>query len=297
MADAHLAEDVALATGREIELAEQIVTEAGEAEHETASEHMRAPGKGAHQGGLWHPEGEPPLELQLEGILFVADRPVSMSELMRSLDATKAMVENALRALEETYAGRGMRLQRNQGMVQLASAPAAAPAIQRYLGLEDSAKLSRAALETLSITAYRQPVTRPEVDDLRGVNSDGVMRTLLSRGMIEPVGQRETVGHPIEYGTTFRFLEYFGIGSLDELPPLGALEPIEEDEVEGDDVEARDDGVEDDATTAEEDEAADGSSDVDDVDDVELEGSAATEADPEPVDEAAETETDLAEPA
>ena len=104
--------------------------------------------------------------------------------------------------------------------VQLVSAPEAGPAIQQFLGLDSESKLSRAGLESLSIVAYRQPITRPEIDELRGVNSDGVLRTLLSHGLVAPIGRRETVGHPIEYGTTFQFLEYFGISSLDELPPI-----------------------------------------------------------------------------
>ena len=214
--------DVALMDGPELELAEAIEVSPAAPLDDRAD----PPGSRGRQAALWHAAGvAPSLQAQVEGILFVSDRPVDLGELMRSLDATRAMVEQALDGLATDCAERGLRVQRNNGLVQLVSAPEVAPAIQRFLGLEDSTRLSRAALESLSIIAYRQPITRPEIDALRGVNSDGVMRTLLSRGMVEPVGQRETVGHPIEYGTTFRFLEYFGIGSLDELPPLELASP------------------------------------------------------------------------
>jgi segregation and condensation protein B len=177
----------------------------------------------AAQVALWQLDGEPSAPSALiESILFVADRPVALAELSRALDLSRPAVDQALESLAEDCLTRGVRLQRNNGHVQLVSAPESAPAVQRFLGLEDSARLSRAALEALSIIAYRQPITRPEIDDLRGVNSDGVLRTLLARGMAEPIGQRDTVGHPIEYGTTFRFLEYFGIPSLESLPPLNA---------------------------------------------------------------------------
>jgi len=166
------------------------------------------------------------IALRLEGILFVADRPVAVSELAQVLDAPRPAVERALASLAEACGARGVRLQRNNGHVQLVSAPEAAEDIQRFMGLEASARLSRAALETLSIIAYRQPLTRPEIDALRGVDSDGVMRTLLARGLVEVVGRRETVGHPIEFGTTFQFLEYFGLASLADLPPLEGLDDL-----------------------------------------------------------------------
>lgn len=169
------------------------------------------------------------LRMRLEGILFVADRPVALAELAQALEASRDAVERALADIDAACRDRGVRLQRNGGYVQMVSAPETAEAIQRFLGLEASARLSRAALESLSIIAYRQPLTRPEIDALRGVNSDGVLRTLLARGLVEPVGRRETVGHPVEYGTTFQFLEYFGLGSLADLPPLGMLVEAETD--------------------------------------------------------------------
>lgn len=173
------------------------------------------------------------LRMRLEGILFVADRPVTVAELAQALEATRDAVERVLSDLDDACRARGVRLQRSGGHVQMVSAPEAADAIQRFLGLEASARLSRAALECLSIIAYRQPLTRPEIDALRGVNSDGVLRTLLARGLVAPLGRRETVGHPVEYGTTFQFLEYFGLGSLADLPPLGVLVDADADADDG----------------------------------------------------------------
>jgi segregation and condensation protein B len=160
------------------------------------------------------------LEAAVEALLFVADSPVSVGRLAEALQVTPAQVEHALDDLEATYAERGLRLQRAGSRVQLITTPEVAPAIERFLGLEARAHLSRAALETLAIVAYRQPITRPEIEGIRGVSSDSVLRTLLSVGLVEEVGRATTVGRPILYGSTFEFLQYFGLSSLDELPPL-----------------------------------------------------------------------------
>jgi segregation and condensation protein B len=111
--------------------------------------------------------------------------------------------------------------------VQLTTAPAASAIIERFLGLEMTTRLSQAALEVLAIVAYMQPVTRPQIDDIRGVNSDGALRTLLGKGMVEELGRMETPGRPILYGTTIEFLQYFGLTSVDELPPLAVDEEEE----------------------------------------------------------------------
>lgn len=164
--------------------------------------------------------GSVPLSALVEGVLFVTDAPVAVTDLARALGVERPQIERSLGDLASRYASRGIRLQRVNGHVQLVSAPEVAWAVERFYGLEASAKLSGPALETLSIIAYRQPITRPEIEAVRGVDCDGVVRTLLSRGLVEAVGERTTVGHPIEYGTTFLFLEYFGLTSLEELPPL-----------------------------------------------------------------------------
>lgn len=157
---------------------------------------------------------------QVESLLFVADAPVSVGRLAEALQVTPGQVEHALSELEGTYESRGLRLQRAGSRVQLITVPEAAPAVERFLGLEAQTRLSRAALETLAIIVYRQPITRPEIELIRGVGSDSVLRTLLSAGLIEEVGRATTVGRPILYGTTFEFLQHFGLRRLDELPPL-----------------------------------------------------------------------------
>jgi len=156
----------------------------------------------------------------IESLLFVADAPVTPAQLAAALDVEPKAVEEALDQLAADYQQRGLRLQRKAGRVQLVTAPEAAPAVERFLGLELSSKLSPAALETLAIVAYRQPVTRAQVEAIRGVNSDSVLRTLINKGLIEEVGRLEQVGRPILYGTTFEFLQYFGLQDLQDLPPL-----------------------------------------------------------------------------
>jgi segregation and condensation protein B len=158
------------------------------------------------------------LVAQIEAVLFVAERPVTVTELAKLLRVPADAVEDAVAALSAAYAGRGLSLQRQSEELQLVSAPAAAGVVQRFLGLEMSAKLSAAALETLAVVAYRQPVTRAQIEAIRGVNPDHALSNLVARGLVAEVGRLETVGRPIQYGTTFEFLRAFGLRSLDELP-------------------------------------------------------------------------------
>lgn len=162
----------------------------------------------------------------LEALLFVAPSPVTPAQLAKVLDVPTRQIENELEILEGEYAQRGFRIQRHQGRVQMTSAPEAAPYIENLLGLEASSHLSAAALEALAIIAYKQPITRPQIDALRGVNSDGVLRSLLSKGLIEEVGRAETMGRPMLYATTLDFLQAFGLASLDSLPPLEAEDAV-----------------------------------------------------------------------
>ena len=104
--------------------------------------------------------------------------------------------------------------------MQLTTAPEASAVVERFLGLETTTRLSQAALEVLAIVAYSQPVTRPQVDQLRGVNSDGALRSLLSKGLIEELGRLEKPGRPIIYGTTPDFLQSFGLSALTDMPSL-----------------------------------------------------------------------------
>jgi segregation and condensation protein B len=160
------------------------------------------------------------LEIILEGLLFVASEPVTLTQLAAATDCPVAEIEVALAALTTAYQTRGMRLQRQGQKVQLVSAPELTNYIERFLGLSVAGKLSTAALETLAMIAYRQPITRPEIEAIRGVNSDGVLRTLISKGLVEEIGRLDTVGHPTLFGTTFEFLRYFGLESLKALPDL-----------------------------------------------------------------------------
>ena len=166
----------------------------------------------------------------LESLLFVADEPVTTGRLAQALQVATDSVLTALASLHEACIQRGVRLQRAGDRVQLVSAPEAASHIERFLGLELRSRLSQAALEALSIVAYQQPVTRARVEAVRGVNSDGVLRTLVSKGLIEEVGRLDTVGRPILFGTTFDFLQYFGLESLDVLP---AIELPQDDQLSG----------------------------------------------------------------
>ena len=130
----------------------------------------------------------------LEALLFVSAEPVAPSQLATALDVSTSAVEQGLMQLDGELQMRGLRLQRHNGRVQLTTAPEMAEAIDRFLGLEATSHLSRAALETLAIVAYEQPVTRPQIEAVRGVSSDGVMKSLLSKGLIQDVGRAEGPG-------------------------------------------------------------------------------------------------------
>jgi segregation and condensation protein B len=162
----------------------------------------------------------PALELALETLLFVADGPVEVGRVQRALEVDRAATEAAIARLAESYQSRGVRLQRRGETLQLVSAPEAAEYVERFLGLSESGRLSAAALETLAIVAYRQPATRAQIEAVRGVSADYAIRTLLARSLIQEVGRLETVGRPVLFGTTFEFLQYFGLESLERLPAL-----------------------------------------------------------------------------
>ncbi|MBI4758467.1 MAG: SMC-Scp complex subunit ScpB [Chloroflexi bacterium] len=156
----------------------------------------------------------------LESLLFVADGPVALEQLARILDVDRERVEAAISQWQVDRAGSGLIIQRKGNEVQMVTAPEMAPYVERFLGIQLSGRLSPAALETLGIVAYRQPVTRAQVEAIRGVNSEGVLGTLVARGLVCEVGRLEAAGRPILYGTTFEFLRYFGLRDLTQLPPL-----------------------------------------------------------------------------
>lgn len=162
----------------------------------------------------------PDLKMLVEAFILVSDGPVSVEILAQALEQDAETIEQLVRELEHEYLTHGIRLQRMRDRVQFVSAPEVSEQVQKFLGLDTAPRLSPASLETLAIIAYRQPITRPQIENIRGVNCDGVVHTLLARNLIEPVGELETVGHPTLYGTTFDFLHYFGLTGLDQLPPL-----------------------------------------------------------------------------
>ena len=160
------------------------------------------------------------LAILLESLLFVAPETVKITTLADALEETPERIEAALADLIAGQSARGVRVQRQGERVQMVSAPEAAEAIERFLGLDLTTKLSPAALETLAIIAYKQPVTRAQIDELRGVASDGVLRTLIHRGLVEQGERLEQAGRPFQLHTTFDFLQHFGLQSLGDLPPI-----------------------------------------------------------------------------
>jgi len=158
-------------------------------------------------------------ETALEALLFVAERPLTRAEIASLAGIDRSTVDARLGDLEVALAARGIRLVSAGDRVELATAPEAGPLVGRYVGA-DAVRLSPAALETLAIVAYRQPVTKAAVERIRGVDSDYTVRTLLQRRLVVELGRAETAGRPFLYGTGFEFLERFGLTSLDELPAL-----------------------------------------------------------------------------
>jgi segregation and condensation protein B len=164
----------------------------------------------------------PELGALVEALLLVAPDAPTVAELARGANVAPAEIEAALAWLDEQR-DRGWIVQRHGQTVSLSTAPRFAAQVRAFLGLEREAKLSAAALETVAIIAVQQPVTRAEIEAIRGVDSSGVLATLHGRGLIEGTSRRATVGNPIEYGTTPLFLKHFGLRSLADLPPIGMV--------------------------------------------------------------------------
>lgn len=165
----------------------------------------------------------------LEAILFAAATPVSFSQLAQVFQTDITTVRDRLMTYRDSLIReeRGIRLLVQNDAVRLTTAPEAAAAVESFLGIEAAQKLTRATIEVLTIIAYKQPITRPGIEAIRGVNSDSVVRSLLARGLIDEVGRAETPGRPLLYATSAEFLRYFGLSSIDELPPYEEI--IEEE--------------------------------------------------------------------
>lgn len=172
------------------------------------------------------PAGTPELSAVLEAILLVTDEPVAATVLAQVAERGTAEVEQGLHALAADYAtsGRGFELRQVAGGWRLYTRADCAPYVERFVVDGQQARLTQAALETLAVIAYRQPVTRSRVSAVRGVNVDGVIRTLLARGLISDAGQDADSGGTL-YRTTPLLLERLGISSVDELPALAPLLP------------------------------------------------------------------------
>lgn len=170
----------------------------------------------------------------LESLLFVSTEPLVLDQLDRVLMlqgqelADKERVLGIMQKLQEEYRemGRGLQLVEVAGGYQLTTRPENAPWVKQLHAVRTASKLSRPALETLAIVTYRQPVTTPEIEAIRGVDCSGVLKTLLERRFIKIVGRKEAVGKPMLYGTTQEFLQHFGLRDLSELPPLKDLEEV-----------------------------------------------------------------------
>jgi segregation and condensation protein B len=161
----------------------------------------------------------------IEAVLMAATEPVEPQVLAQLIERPVAEVEGLCALLAAECAGRGFVLAKVAGGYRFQTHPEMAPYVERYLLEGRHTRLSSAALETLAVIAYKQPVTRSQLSAVRGVDVDGVVRSLLDRGYIEEVGRTEGVGHPVQYGTTRLFLERLGLESLEKLPPLADLVP------------------------------------------------------------------------
>lgn len=158
------------------------------------------------------------LDAAIEAVLFSSNRPLRVRELQHVLDSDRTAIEQALNELRQTLTHRGLMLQRHHDQVQLVTRPELAGYVRRALRPDVTGKLSTAAYETLAIVAYQQPVTRSKVEEIRGVNSDGVISNLELRDLVKEVGRGTGPGQPRLFGTTIRFLQLLGLESLDDLP-------------------------------------------------------------------------------
>lgn len=173
---------------------------------------------------------------ELEAVLFVADEPVASASLAQVLDSDRATVEGLLEDLAAEYerTGSGLALRKVAGGWRIYTHPDTAAVVERFVLSSRHSRLTKAALETLAIVAYKQPVTRHQVSAIRGVNTEGVLKALAERGLLVEVGHDEGPGRPILYGTTPEFLERLGLDSVADLPSLARLLGSDDDGGDGD---------------------------------------------------------------
>lgn len=166
----------------------------------------------------------------LESLLFMSGDPLTMQNLKKIIQAHERDIEAGVQELIDDYRARnsGLLVVQVAGGVQMVTNPVTSPWVKKFLTTVLPTKLSRQALETLAIVAYKQPITKTEIEVVRGVNSDGVVRTLLERRLVKILGRKEVPGRPLLYGTTKEFLQYFGLRDLSELPTLKEFEELEQ---------------------------------------------------------------------
>ncbi len=165
----------------------------------------------------------------IEAILFVSDKPVTLAQIKDIIEESDLeLIKQAVYSLKEEYESlnRGLRINEVAGGFRIATDVSLAMWLNRFYKSRFTEKLTKPSLETLSIIAYKQPITRVEIEQIRGVNVDGVIKTLLERELIRIVGRKEVIGRPLLYATTNQFLEYFGLNSLSELPRLAEVGEI-----------------------------------------------------------------------
>src|SRR3989338_4172124 len=168
----------------------------------------------------------------IEAMLFVSDKPLFVSEIKSVLESPEAnQIKDVIAELAGEYEtqGRALKIKEIAGGYQIVTDPVLAPWLKKLYKTAGADRLSGPSLETLAIIAYKQPATKPEIETIRGVNVDGVLKTLIEKNLVRILGDRETVGHPIIYGTTQEFLQYFGLNSLEELPKLEEFHFTEKD--------------------------------------------------------------------
>jgi segregation and condensation protein B len=165
----------------------------------------------------------PELKGAIESLIFISEGPITIEEVQNILEGLDLeTIKTAIEELKNEYEqrGSGIKIMEVAGGYQMSTSPNYANFIKKFYKMKHAEKLSLPALETLSIIAYKQPVTRLEIELIRGVNVDGVMKNLLEKGLVRIVGRKEVIGRPFVYGTTRNFLEYFGLNSLEELPAI-----------------------------------------------------------------------------
>ena len=239
-ADLEASEENARAARADLEASEENASDGVTATEENAIDEATEPA--ADGDDLWSPEeSEPPavtvpaadlsrahLKGLIEALVFVADQPLSLNDIAKAGRADRKLVKALADELRQDYARRGIHLDEVAGGLIFRTNAAYAPFI-RDAAAKKPVRMTRAQLETLAIVAYRQPLTRPDVDDVRGVDSGAVMKMLLERGLIRILGKKDEPGRPLLYGTTHAFLEFFGLKALKDLPSLREFTELNDD--------------------------------------------------------------------